>query len=202
MTTPETEAVEAAAREAAKKLLDVNSDYRWEIVVGIVRDAINSVVSLEKEALSAATGETRKTFSYSTDEEHYLGSFDTPEAAAHEGFEEEYQWGDGEIRTIFVGENVPPIPPEGYIDADLLIEHVQCQEDYSGEWADDWPGSTKAQTEELTTEVRKVFAAWVEKHDLRPRHFSVVNVRSVSTEECGFVIPEQAPYVQGGNEKV
>lgn len=131
------------------------------------------------------------TFSYSTDEERFHGSFGTPEAAAIEGFSEEYQWGDGELRSIFVGENVPPCDPEEYIYACQLIEHVQCQEDYSGEWAEDWPGSTKEQENELTAELRKVFAAWIKKHALQPSHFTVMNVRSITVEECRFVIPEK-----------
>lgn len=71
-----------------------------------------------------------------------------------------------------------PIAPELAIDAqalfDVLIEHA----DYGNESAHDWLEycGDPFQTEELTAELRRVFAAWLDKHDLRPDFVLLKNV--------------------------
>ena len=90
---------------------------------------------------------TKSQFSYSHDEEHFYGSFATPEEAAHEGL-------CGEYDRCFVGENYTP-DAESYLDADLLIEHVSCQDEYCVDAAEGWPNETKTQRDQLTTSLRK-----------------------------------------------
>ena len=120
-------------------------------------------------------------YSYSTDQERYYGDFDTPEAAAREG---SYETTDDGTDTIYVGTNIPPPCPEGYVDADLLIEHVQNQDPYSHEWAEHWPQASKEQRDELTAAVRRTFAEWLEKHTLRPAFYTVEKVRTFTREQA------------------
>lgn len=110
-------------------------------------------------------------YSYSVDEERYFGGFATPEQAAAEAFDE-YP----DRTAVWVGENYQP-HPEGYIDADLVIEHITCQDEYCIDAADGWPDATKEQYEELTAALRKVVGDWLDKHKLRERFFLVTNVK-------------------------
>ena len=78
---------------------------------------------------------------------------------------------DGE--SFSIGQCSPPIQPEDMWDAADWLEHVSVQDDYSGDWAEDWDRSTKEQREELEAEVRTVLAAWLDRHKLRPTHFTI-----------------------------
>lgn len=109
-------------------------------------------------------------FSYSFNEEDFHGDFNTREEAAKEAFAE-----DPEINVCWTGENVTPIP-ENFINAQVLIENIQCQDEFSGEWAENWPDETKEQLEELEKEIQKVFAAWLDKHSLRPAFFNCMYI--------------------------
>ena len=115
-------------------------------------------------------------WAYSTDEEIYHGDFKTAEDAADEAFSD-YP----EHNTMWVGEKYSPCA-ESYIDADLLIDHVACQDEYSLECAEDWPGASKEQLAELADIVRREFGAWLDRHGLRQRFFLVKNVRKFSRE--------------------
>lgn len=110
-------------------------------------------------------------YSYSTDEENYHGEYSSREQAAMAGFHE-----NEDYDFIYVGENALPVPPEDIIEASDLIEKVQCHEDYETEWADGWPRVATHQVEELTSEIRKVFAAWLDKYAARPAFWTVEKV--------------------------
>ena len=112
-------------------------------------------------------------YAYSYDEEIYHGSFDTKEQAIAEL--------DG--RGGWVGECHDPSPPESWWNAEDWIEHVLCQDEYSGEWAEYTLATTKEQREELEAEVRKLMAAWLDRHDLRPNFFNVQNAERVEPRE-------------------
>ena len=71
--------------------------------------------------------------------------------------------------TFWVGKCVPPPRPEDMWCAEDWLEHVSVQDSYSGEWAEDWDGSTRVQRNELEQEVRSVLAAWLDRHNLRPK---------------------------------
>ena len=106
----------------------------------------------------------------SSDGENYGHvTFPTKEDAIEEG-EELY---DGE--PFHVGKLERPIQPEDFFDADDWLEHVSCQDDYAGEHCEDWDDSTPEQRVELTIEVRKVMAAWLDRHNLRPKFWNVPN---------------------------
>lgn len=106
-----------------------------------------------------------KTYSWSTDEEQYHGSYPSIEAAiADAEAEHEEDW----TGPVWVGEQAAPVQPEEHWDAERWLEHVSCQDEYSSEWAEDWDTSTKEQREELEYAVRKVMAEWLDRHCLRP----------------------------------
>lgn len=116
-------------------------------------------------------------FSYSFDEESYSGEYDTREEAAQEAFTER-----PEAESCYVGESKTPIP-ENYFTADDIIEVIQNQDDFLGEWAEDWPEANKEQRAELTEQLRSVFSAWLDKHNLRPSFFNVVDSEKVIKQQ-------------------
>lgn len=112
-------------------------------------------------------------FSISTDGEFYSGEFDTREAAI------------AELGACgWVGENVPPVQPEDWWEASDWLEHVSCQDDYGGDWAADWDQSTAEQRVELEKEVRAVMAAWLDRHCLRPRFWTITNAERIDNREA------------------
>lgn len=108
-------------------------------------------------------------YAYSTDEERYHGEFDTPQQAADEAF------AMGDYDVVFVAEIKTPVDPWDCIDGSDVIEEAQCHEDYASEFAEDWPGESSEQRDELTEAIRKVFREWIEKHQLMPWHFKCEN---------------------------
>ena len=110
-------------------------------------------------------------YAYSHCQEDYHGQFDTPEEAAAAGFD------DADSDHCWVGECHPPTQPEDHIDADLLIEHVSCQDEYNCDWSSDWYAGTSDQEQELTRELRSVFAAWLDRHSLRPGFYMIENAK-------------------------
>lgn len=128
-----------------------------------------------------------KEYSYSYDEEGYHGPFPSAMAAAAEAFGE-----DPDASIVWIGENVPPPAPESFLYADLLIEHVQVQDDYDAEWAESWPRATNEHRAELTQAVRKVFADWLDRHGLRPRFWTVENVTRISRDEMELHFAQKA----------
>jgi len=116
-------------------------------------------------------------YAYSTDKEHYHGEFDSPEEAATECIEND------DVDSCYVGEVIPPTPPETYIDVDAIIEHIQEQDDYNMEFAEDWPDASAAQRKELDEALTAAFAAWLDKHGLRPTHYVVHNVKHMTRND-------------------
>ena len=104
---------------------------------------------------------------YTRDEEFYTGAYDTPQDAIKASGAEE-----GE--TVIIGQYRAPVPPEEFIHAEDMIEHVLVQDEYSGEWADGCISYSEDQERELTEALRKVFATWLDRHDLRPK-FGIVD---------------------------
>lgn len=121
-------------------------------------------------------------YSWSHNEEQYFGDFATIEdaldAAEDEGHEE----------VVWVGECKPPTQPEVWWNAEDWLEHVSCQDEYGGEHAEDWDGSTKEQREELETEVRKVMAMWLDRHKLRPSFWNIKRAKRYVKEESGWTV--------------
>ncbi len=124
-------------------------------------------------------------FSYSLDGERYHGTKNnTFDECVREALKEVKPHGQ-----IWVGVQRAPMQPEYYWDADDWLEHVSCQEDYSGDCADDWDISTKDEQDELNAEVREVLAKWLDRHGNRPQ-FWIVENPVVLVELNGDVVPE------------
>lgn len=117
-------------------------------------------------------------YSWSTDEERYYGDFATVEEALEEADQEGREEGD----AVFVGEQRLPDQPEDFWRADDWLEHVSEQDDYCAEVSEDWEQSTKEQRSELESEVRKVLAAWLDKHSLRPKFWLITDARKYVKE--------------------
>ncbi len=136
----------------------------------------------------------KKEFCYSTDGEnfHTLGEFATAREAAEAFFKD-----NAADETVEIAEPSPPSEPEDFIDADLIIEHVGCQDDYQCDAAEDWPGATVAQLDELTEELRKVFASWLHKHGLRPGFYTCRDAQKFSRFDFGLpLVPESVAPVE------
>jgi hypothetical protein len=113
-------------------------------------------------------------FVISSDEEMFGSTFfESKEIAIEEG-KIEYE---GE--SFWVGEAVSPTKPESIFSVDDWLEGVSCHTDYDVEWAEGWDTSTKEQRKELESEVQSIMGKWLDKHDLRPSFFNVVNVELV-----------------------
>lgn len=111
----------------------------------------------------------------SSDGENYSSiSFPTKEEAIREG--KALNGND----VFYVGQIVAPTAPEHYFHSEDWLEHVSVQEDYCGEHAEDWDMSTKEQRDELDEEVSKVMAAWLDRHDLRPKFWNIGESEEIS----------------------
>ena len=109
-------------------------------------------------------------WSVSTDEEHYVGEYESKEDAIEAGIE------DAEIEQsggFWIGRCMPPIQPEEVFRAEEWIDDVHDHEDYCSDWADGQFDPTDHHIEELNTEVRKVMSAWLDRHNLRPTHWII-----------------------------
>ncbi len=110
-------------------------------------------------------------FCYSTDGEGFHGRYETRDKAIEEAISHT------EERDMFwIGETVAPTPPEQYWSAEDWLELVSQQDDYAGEWAEDWDCSTDKQQQELEDLVRPIMAAWLQRHKLLPTHYGVENM--------------------------
>lgn len=109
-------------------------------------------------------------FAISYDNERFEGSYSTVEEAIKDAADNVHH------EVFWVGRCVSPTQPEDYWCAEDWLEHVSLQDEYGGDYADGWEGSTTTQREELETEVRAAMAAWLDRHKLRPRFYTVVDV--------------------------
>ena len=118
-------------------------------------------------------------FGYSTNGELFHGQFEFRCGAVAEavavGREHGYQ-------KVWVGRSVPPTQPEDWWNAEDWLEHVSCQDEYSGDYADGWDESTREQREELEATVRAVMAGWLDRHKLRPKFFTVDEIEEIVVE--------------------
>lgn len=109
-------------------------------------------------------------WAYSRNEDGtYFGDFPDWRSAALDALH-----GYEDIRPgIWVGRCEPPVDPEHFIDANLILDHICCQDEYCGDWSDGWPGESQEQHDELTDAIRSVLAEWFDRHKLRPKFFTV-----------------------------
>ena len=77
-------------------------------------------------------------------------------------------------QRILIGILRAPVAPEDLVDAAAVFEIVANHEDYTSE--DDWfpwdgLDAKDPRREELTAEISKTIAAWMDKHAMRPTFF-------------------------------
>lgn len=121
-------------------------------------------------------------YAYSCDGERYHGCFDSIEDAFDEA-----NCQDGE--SVWIGMIVRPHAPEAFVDADLVLDHISCQDEYSHECAEDWCMCSDAEKEELTEYLQAVVAGWIRRHKLEPTFFLVQGERQYRRDESGAVRP-------------
>jgi len=103
-------------------------------------------------------------YSFSTDGEMYRGRFETIEEAVQKA---SFGIANG---VFWVGECRKPADPASLWNAEDWLEYVSVQDDYQGEWAEDWDASTDSERQELEEIVRKAMGEWLDRHDLRAKH--------------------------------
>lgn len=113
------------------------------------------------------------TWCISSDEEHYEGSFPTRELAILEG-RALYPG-----KRFWVGQAAPAPSPESFWFAYAWLDHVSDQDEYLGDWADGWERSTPKQRAELEELVRPILGAWLDRHGIRPRFFTVLKAEEI-----------------------
>lgn len=116
-------------------------------------------------------------YSYSFDEETYRGEFTSVADALEEAFEE-----DAEAESVCIGECDTP-EPSYYFDASDVIEHIQQQEEFSGEWAETWPHASKEDLANLTLRLQAAFRAWEQAREIEVHFFNIENAKSYTREE-------------------
>lgn len=119
-------------------------------------------------------------WSLSTNGENYHHQFDTRDEAIGEG----NSYGG----TFYIGQCVSPTPPEDLFDGwsveSWLENSVWEHDDYAGEWAEDAVHPTSTQRDDLAEQIRPVIAAWLDRHNLRPKFW---NIDPASVEQIDSV---------------
>lgn len=107
-------------------------------------------------------------YCYSTDEEYFVGNFDTREEALQEGRDCEEPG-----TAIYTGLSCPR-SFMSYFDTENFLDWISdnAQEEV-GDVADGW---LKKVSEEALGELRGFLAGWAEKHGLNPKFFAVERV--------------------------
>jgi hypothetical protein len=74
---------------------------------------------------------------------------------------------------VWIGQYRKPAPPENFLDAFSLIEHIQMQDDYNMDVAESWPDAREEEMDDLSQQLRMTFAQWLDSYGLRPTHYVV-----------------------------
>lgn len=105
---------------------------------------------------------------FSSSGETYIGAYDSREEAIQDGRIDAAD----PSGSFYVGQYRDPTV-EGCVDADLLLEHILCQDDFCGDWAEGSLSASDNQLDELTDAIQKVLGEWIDRHGLRP-NFGIV----------------------------
>ena len=98
-------------------------------------------------------------FSYSFDEEYYIGSFESPEGAAIEALSENPENG-----VVYIGENHVRAA-EAFVYADFILEDIAEQAyDECGECSEDWLTGLM-RDKEAKAELEKLIGAWIDSKE-------------------------------------
>lgn len=100
--------------------------------------------------------------------ELFQGAYDSPQEAAEAS-------GRG---LVVVGQYRDPVQPEEFVEASDIIDHVLCQDEYCGDWADGVLDCSPEQKDELTAALRTTVGTWLDRHGLRPE-FGMVDANTM-----------------------
>lgn len=151
------------------------------------RDAVE--IQLPPDVINAIRGASLNSFphlrpseeapaySFSKDEERFEGTFDSPERAAAEAFEE-----DPDCTHVWVGRNF--IPPRR-INVDHVIDDVATSTtDESGDWSDGYlMNIPKAVREDLRVRLQNAWDEWEKIHGLAPTWWNVIELKNFKRPE-------------------
>ncbi len=135
-----------------------------------------------------------KKISYSFDNVHYHGTYDTEEEALAEALAENSileKHDPGTVHDeVYIGD-CEFFQPSLYGSGWDIIESIRYQVDDEGfgEYADEYLNiDDKAVIEELEIEIEKVFRDWIERHGLQPTFFKVsgYDIYKYDTEKRTF----------------
>lgn len=118
---------------------------------------------------------------YNSDEEVWMNCehYDTKEEAIQAGkedYEGDSQFFVGQIKNMNIGVGV---------DADRILDDIaENVYDEVGEAAEDYLGSVrKDELSELEDLLNDALRQWMDKHDYKPKYFSVENIESIPLSE-------------------
>ncbi|PSW29155.1 hypothetical protein C9J21_19915 [Photobacterium phosphoreum] len=120
-----------------------------------------------------------KSWCYSFDNEQFRsGTFATRKAALQdaqkEGLAINKEKYNNKIEWIYISECKPAVNKDMYPDADIIIEHMECQaEDIGGEYTNEYPDVTTEQKDELTDQLHELLDRWSNKHNITPTFYTV-----------------------------
>lgn len=108
-------------------------------------------------------------FSYSSDNEHFEGQYDTREEAIAVA--------ETMYPRFWTGRNRLPVSPEEFWKAEDWLYQVSVTEEYSLEEAEEWDESTPNQRKELESLVRPIMLEWLERHNLTPKFWHIEDMK-------------------------
>lgn len=104
------------------------------------------------------------TWAYSFDGEVYEGTLNSRETAMRIA---------KNVGASRIGQWRSPIAPEQVVSGANLIDELQCYDEYHHDEGEAWLDGLVRCEGDLTIEIRKVFAGWLERHGLRPAFFLI-----------------------------
>ncbi len=117
-------------------------------------------------------------WAYGMDMDAFLERVDTEEEAWAKGVE--YATESGQ-KAFYVGRARDPYSPETFIAVELLEEHVQIQDDYSGDCAEGWQIESRAEAQH---ELELFLTEWFEKWGAKPSWFMVDDIKTITIEQA------------------
>lgn len=116
------------------------------------------------------------TYAYSLNEEHYHGSYDTPEDAAWQGMHDILADEADESPCVWVGEICQP-KMRCPFDADDAIERVQeVESDDAGELVENF-NPTPAERADLSRRLQEAWDEWMAENRIDPGFFTIQKPR-------------------------
>lgn len=117
------------------------------------------------------------TYSYSTDEEHFTGDYESAEEAAQAAF-----YDDPDIESIYVGE-ARKMTAHDFVSGHSILELInEAACDDGPESADDWLYDGLAKDKGKCAELEKIIGDWIELH-APVKFFTVDNIVTVHRED-------------------